>query len=144
MQVGVLGEQLRVGHLVVRLGPVRERFAVDGEQCGEVAATLADDDRLGDQLVLTEIALDLLRGDVLPGGSDDQVLLAAGHREIAVIVEAPDVTRVQPSVGVDELRRRGLVAEVARAHVAAPHEDLAVVGDAHLHSREWAGRRCRS
>ena len=49
-----------------------------------VRAAVADDDRLRDELRRLEVVLDVLRGDVLAAGGDEDVLLAVGDRDEAV------------------------------------------------------------
>ena len=62
------------------------------------------DDGLRDVLVLLEAVLEVGGRDVLAARGDDDVLLAAGDVEEAVLVDAADVAGVQPAVD-DRLAR---------------------------------------
>ena len=53
-------------------------------------------------------------------------------RSRPVVVEAAEVAGVQPAVGVDRLGGGDGIVEVALHDAVAAHQDLAVVGDAHL------------
>src|SRR5690606_18806581 len=60
---------------------------------------------------------------------DDDLLLAPGDAQEAVVVERAEVARAEPAV--DERLRRGLLVVVVPAeHVVALEQDLAVLGDA--------------
>lgn len=99
--------------------------------------------RVGDAGMFEEFLLDLRGVDVLPSSADD-VLDAAHEVDVAVLVDASQVSRVEP-----EVRERGdgagLVAEIAlekRVGLVAPQQHLArrvrrqrlveLVGDAEL------------
>ena len=84
-----------------------------------------DDGGFGDGGVLDEGVFDLDRRDVLAAGDDD-VLLAVGDGEVAVVVDPPAVTGVEPSVADDLGGVCGLLPVAAEDGVAAG-EDLAVV-----------------
>ena len=77
------------------------------------------------------------RRDVLAGRGDEQLLLAAGDRQVAGVVELADVTAVEPAVVVDGLGRRIRVVVVAAEDDAALDQHLAVVGD--LDGGAWHG-----
>ena len=82
-------------------------------------------------------------GDVLAAGGLDQVLLAVGDLQAALVVELADVTGGQPAVGQQGLGvDLGQVA-VAAHDVRAAQQHLAVLGDHDLGARAAAGRRCR-
>ena len=51
-----------------------------------------------DERRLAVDGLDLFRVDVLARAEDDQLLLAAGDRQPALVVQPPEVARVQPAV----------------------------------------------
>src|SRR5918992_1490361 len=88
-----------------------------------------------------DAVLDLLWGDVLSTGRDDEVLLTVGDLQVAVLVKLTDVAGVHPSLGIDQLTGRRLILVVTGAHVAAPRQDLAVVGDLQLDSRQRGADR---
>ena len=113
---------------------------VERDQRDQVGPPVADHDALGDERVLLDLGLEVRRGDVLAARGDDDVLLAAGDRQVAVVVELADVAGVQPAVD-ERLPRRLLVLVVALEDVRAPDQDLAVVGDLDLAARERAADR---
>ena len=104
-EIGVGGQLLVVRHLAPLVRPLRQRLGVERQQRRQVAPALADDDGLGDERVALQLHLDVLGRDVLPGGGDDEVLLPAREPEIAVGVERSQVTRVHPTLGVEQLGR---------------------------------------
>jgi len=67
--------------------------------------TVSDQDELIDELALEEQILDRLGCDVLSPGTDEQMLLPIGDHEMPFAVEHPDVSRVEPAILVDDLRR---------------------------------------
>ena len=62
--------------------------------------------------------------DVVAAGIDDDFLGAADDVQTPVVVEAPEIARVQPSVA-QNLGGRGLVAIVALHHVRPVCDNLA-------------------
>ncbi len=83
----------------------------------------ADDGHLGHGLVLDEPVLDLDRVDVL-AAPDDQVA-APALEEQQPVVDATEVARGVPPVGVEHPVRGLLVAPVPQEHLGALHVDLA-------------------
>ena len=108
-----------------------ERGEVGHDQGRDEGLPVAVDDGLVDVRVVGQEALQRHRGDVLAAGGDDEVLLAVGDRQVAVLVERPHVARVQPAVDDRGLRRLWVVP-VAEHDVRPSGEDLAVVGDPDL------------
>ena len=102
------------GLLVVGPSPTFDSDLVERQQRGEVPASVADDDGLADQRIGREIGLDVLGRDVLAVRGDDQVLLAPGDAQVAVIVERAEVAGTQPAVVVDEGVRCVLVVPITR------------------------------
>src|SRR4051812_30956827 len=101
--------------VVLHVG-LRERRAVahadDGtDLLAETIVRDADDRGLGDVGVLVERGFDLGRVDVL-ATADDDVLDAVDDEQVAVLVDAADVARVEPAVG-ERLGRRLVETEVA-------------------------------
>ncbi len=93
----------------------------------------ADDGGLGDSGELVQHALDVFRKDVQALGRHDHFLLAPADVELSLVVERADVAGMEPAV----LERgaclfRGVV--VPARDVLAAHEDLAILGDSHLHA----------
>ena len=66
----------------------------------------------------------------LPPAVTMSLLLAAGDRQEAVVVDRAEIAGLEPAVG-ERLVGGLLVAPVAAEHHAAAHQQLAVVGDAH-------------
>src|SRR5690606_22849307 len=90
----------------------------------------ADEQALADERVGTDAVLEHRGRDVLATGGDDDLLLASGDAEEAVVVERAQVARAEPSV-LERLRGGLGVPAVAPRDVRALDEDLAVVGDLH-------------
>ncbi len=130
-----VGDQL----LVVRRGdplllrPGLERLEVRHQQRREELPAVADHHRLADEAAPLQRVLDRRRRHVLAVGVDDQLLLAVGDPQEALGVDLADVAGVEPPLGVDHLRRLLLHVPVALHDVGALGEDLAVLGDPHLH-----------
>jgi hypothetical protein len=78
--------------------------------------------------MLPDPVLQQAGGEVLAARGDDDLFLAAGDREIAVRVEGPEVTGVQPAV-TQRARRVLGVAQIAGEDRPAAQQDLAVVGE---------------
>ena len=87
-------------------------------------------DRLGHGGHAQQHLLDLERADVL-AAADDDVGLAVGDGQVAVVVEDADVTGVVPAVVVECFRGQ-LVVGVAQAQIRTAAEDLAVLGQPDL------------
>src|SRR5205823_3002907 len=64
--------------------------------------------------------------------------------EMTVRAELSDVAAVHPAVPVDRVLGLGGIAKVADHHVAAPHQDLAVLAQPHLDARKWDANRWRA
>ena len=73
---------------------------------------------------VAEAALDVVGVHVLAVRRDDDVLEAPEDLEAALLVDAPEVARVEPPVRVDRLASR-LRVGVAEHHVGAACDDLA-------------------
>ena len=84
-----------------------------------------------DVLVRLDRVLDRLRRDVLAARGDDDVLLAIGDADEAVLDDA-DVAGLEPALGVDRVARRVGLVVVALHDVRAARQDLAVLRDLHL------------
>ena len=82
-----------------------------------------------DQGVGAQPVLEHGRGDVLAAGGDQDLLLAAGDPDEALVVDLAEVAGVEPAVGVERLGGRRVVVPVAGEDLAAPEQQLAVVGD---------------
>src|ERR1035437_1261170 len=141
------GQQVRilvkVGHAGIRrlAGlhlPWRERLRIDGDQGADERTPVADHDALADQPVRPQPVLEHHRGHILARGGDQDVLLAAGDREVAIFVERAEVTTVEPAILVEHLQGRLVVVPVTREDVATLDEHLAVGRDANRASGDRA------
>ena len=111
------------------VAPGREDLGVDRDQGADERLVVADHHALADQRVGPQPVLQHSGGDILATGRDDQLLLPAGDREVALVVQLADVAGAEPAVTADRLRGGGLVVPVAAEHHVAPEQHLAVVGD---------------
>src|SRR5450755_4953851 len=75
----------------------RHLLGVERDQRHEVGAAVAEDDGLRDPSIVPQRVLEVRGRDVLAPGRDDDVLLAAGDEQEAVLIEAPEVAGVQPT-----------------------------------------------
>src|SRR5450631_1872342 len=110
--------------------PWPERLSVDGDQGPDERTLFANHHALTDQPVRPQPVLEYRRSHILARGGDQDVLLAAGDREVAVVVELAEVTAVEPDVPVEHLARRLVVVPVALKDVATLDEHLTVLPDA--------------
>ena len=129
-QLGVVRQFGQAGRGQLRVPPLPglQGLLVESHQAGDVGPAVPHHHALADQRMRAQPVLQHRRGDVLAPGGDDDVLLPAGHPQVAVVVELTQVAGVQPAVGVDHLGGRGLVVPVTGEDVRPGHEDLAVVG----------------
>src|SRR5262245_8560838 len=122
-------EHLGVGERRAGLAPheghahFRQARVGEAHHSGQVDAAEAHQERL-----------DLHRVDVLAADLE-HVLVATHEAEVAILAHHAHVTRVQPAVAVERLRRLGGLAVVALHRHVAPHEDLAG------HARRLIGAR---
>ncbi|EAU63461.1 hypothetical protein STIAU_1845 [Stigmatella aurantiaca DW4/3-1] len=119
------------------LGQGARRLRVQRQQRHQVLAPLADDDRVGDRGHRLEQGLDVRRRGLLAARGDDDLLLPAGDVGEALRVQDAHIPGVQPPV-LQQLRGGLVILVVAHAHVAPPDEQLAVLGDPHLHAHQGA------
>src|SRR6185369_11107802 len=83
-----------------------------------------------------ELGLDVRGRDVLAPRVDEDVLLAIDDLEKAVLGPTADVARAEPAVLGERGGGCGRVLEVAREHVRATREDLAVGVELQLERRQ--------
>src|SRR5581483_1167153 len=126
-------------HELLRVSPAGgNRVLVERDQGGDVRASVADDERLRDETRRLERVLEVLRGDVLAAGGDDQVLLAVGDPEEAVRVDLADVARAEPAVLGERRGGRLRILVVPGEDGVAADEDLAVLGEPDLAALDGA------
>src|SRR5262249_7905730 len=110
-----------------------DQIDVQRDQRREIVSAVADDDDLRNELVRLKKVFDVLRGDILTAGGDDEVLLTVGDDQTAGVVESAEVGRMVPAVG-QRLAGGDRVFEIAFKYVAAPDENFPVVGQPDLHT----------
>ena len=76
-----------------------QRLRVEGDQRGDERAAVADDHALADQRVGADPVLEHGGRDVLAARGHQDLLLAAGDPQEAVVVELAEVAGVEPAVG---------------------------------------------
>ena len=111
---------------------------VEGDQRADERPAVTDDDALVDEQVGAQPVLEHGRGDVLAARGHQDLLLAPGDPDEALVVDLADVAGVEPAVGVAGLGGRLVVLPVAGEDLAAAEEQLAVVGDPD--AVPWTGR----
>ena len=132
---GLLHRHIAVEALAFQ--PGAQRLLVKRHQRGDERALVAEHQRLRDELAALDDLFDRAGGDVLAAGGDDQILLAAGDVQEAVVVDAGPGRRCvyQPS-SVNESFGRLLVLVVLREHRGALDLNLLVLGDTQLEPGE--------
>ena len=113
------------------LGELHHVLLVDDDDRADEFPLVADDDRVVDVGRELQQVLDVLRGDVLPAGGDDQVLLPVGDLEEPLRIDLAHVPGVHPAV-VERLPGRLFILVVSLEDPLVADEDLAVLGDPHL------------
>src|SRR5207253_1887399 len=83
-----------------------------------------------------EATLDLLGGNVLSARGLEQVLLAIGYAQEAVLVDRADVARLEETGLVEDILRLVGFVVVAAHDERTADEDLAVGGEPALHARD--------
>src|SRR6185295_4035249 len=94
-------------------------------------ALVARHHRLHDLGLQRQHALDPLRRDIVALVVDDQILLAVGDLDPALLVEVPDVARCQPTV-LEHTSGLFFVAPIAAHDELTANHDFAILGDAHF------------
>ncbi|MNX71346.1 hypothetical protein D3C86_1026580 [compost metagenome] len=123
------------------LGLLEEVLEVGHDQGGDEVAAVADHHGLGDEGAQGEGPLDGLRRDVLAVRHHQDLLLAIGDGQVAVVAQGAHVAGAQPAVGGDGLAGGLFVVEVAEHDVGAAGQDLAVLGDLDLDVGEGLAHR---
>ena len=121
--------------------PGYECFLVEGDERGNERTGIADHHRLADQWVRSNPILQRRRRHVLPGASDDQLLLPSSDTQIAIVVKITDVAGLEPSIGVEDIRCGLLIAPVSLEDLRTFGKYLAIGGDtnARAHQRPAHG-----
>src|ERR1039458_266931 len=108
---------------------------VDGEQGGEVGEAVADQQHLADERLHFEKTLHARGIDLLAGGGDDQLFLAAGDEDVAFAIGVAEVAGVQEAVAQDFRCGDGVV-EVTGKQTGTLDEDLVIVAERDLDTGE--------
>src|SRR6202049_3057722 len=108
---------------------------IERDQHDRVGPRVAVHHRLGDPATLLEVVLDVRGRQVLAAGGDDDVLLAPGDREVAVLVDRAEVARVQPSI-LDRAEALVRAVVVALEDLRAFDKDLSRLSDPQLDPRK--------
>src|SRR5262249_41979093 len=110
------------------LGPGDDLLGVERYQAAQEWTPVAVHHRLRHVAVLLHRVLPVGRSDVLATRRDDDVLLATGDEQVAVLVDLAEVAGVQPAVD-HRLLGRVVVLVIAPEDVRALDQYLAVLGD---------------
>ena len=109
---------------------------IGNEHGDEVRPAVAEYHRLGDFRLERQIAFNVRRRDRLAAGIFDEVALAVGDPDIAVVIEEADIAGLEPAV-FEGSRGRFRVVPVALHDVVAGHQDLTISGDLDPDPVEW-------
>ncbi|MDD9985441.1 MAG: hypothetical protein OXQ31_04130 [Spirochaetaceae bacterium] len=112
----------------------------DGVHLRSAVGIQPDHGRVGDRRVGLQHLLHVLGIDVAAVGQDDHVLLAALDVEVALRVQEALVAGLVP-LSIERARRLLRRLPVALGDVRPAHQDLAVVGDAHVDARHRPAHR---
>src|SRR6266446_9404418 len=108
---------------------------IGNEHGDEIRPAVAEYHRLGYFRLERQIAFNVRRRDRLAAGSLDEVALAVGDPDIAVVIEEADIAGLEPAVFEGPRRRLGVVP-VPLHDVVTGDQDLAVTRDLHPHPVE--------
>ena len=122
------------GHALVAR-PGQRPFGFGNDNADKIGPLVTIDHRLGDLVLQGQHAFDALRSDIVALVVDDDVLLAVGDDEMAVLVEMADVAGVEPAV-LQHAMAFGVVHPIAVHHQFAAYQYLAVAGDPDLDTIE--------
>src|SRR5450756_2962658 len=93
-----------------------------------------------DQRQVHQLRLNICRRYVFATRSNEQVFFTTRHIQVAISIKMTQVTAVQPAV-YQGLRRLVGSPQIALKDVRSMDQDLTVVSDAHLRSRQWLAYR---
>src|SRR3954469_8602869 len=110
--------------------PFERLELVYDQGCGVLPA-IAEEHGFGDDRAALEDRFDRLRCDLFAAGSDQQILLAVGDRQVALRIDVSDVTGVKPTT-LERGRGRLRFVEVPLHDVRPAREDLSVLRNAQL------------
>nr|WP_324190853.1 hypothetical protein [Nocardia nova] len=88
--------------------------------------------------------LDVGRGKVLARSGDDQFLLAVDDPDEPVVIDARDVTGMQPALGVEGLAGAGGLIAVAAHDLRSTHQQFTIGRRRHLHRVQSPADAARS
>src|ERR1035437_2839195 len=93
-----------------------------------------------DQRQVHQLRFNICRRYVFATRGNQQVFFTTRHIQVAITIKMTEVTAVQPAV-YQGLRRLITAPQIALKNVRSMHQDLTVVSDAHLRSRQWLAYR---
>src|SRR6266403_361427 len=111
-------------------------IGIGNEHSDEIGPAVAEYHRLGYFRLERQIAFDVRRRDRLAAGTLDEVALAVGDPDVAVIIEEADIAGLEPAV-FEGSRGRFRVVPVALHDVVASHQDLTISGNLDPDPVEW-------
>ena len=127
--------QRHVGGQAVVAEPGRQHLGIKRHEGGDERFLVAHDDDLADDRVGSDRVFERRRRDVLAAGRHDDLLLASRDRQEALVVERPEISRLEP-VAVERGGRCLGVLPVLLEDVDAADLHLAVIGEAHTDAGE--------
>ena len=95
---GIGGERAEILGRAVRGAMSGGEVGIGNEHGDEIGAAVAEHHRLGDFRLERQIAFDARRRDRLAAGILDEVALAVGDPDIAVVIEEADIAGLEPAV----------------------------------------------
>ena len=122
---------MQIGRQPLVAGKGQRPFGFRHHHAHQIGPAVAIDHGLGDLVLQGEHAFDALGSNVVALVVDEDILLAIGDHQMAILVEMADVASVEPAV-LQRFVALGVVHPVTVHHQFAAHEDLAIAGDLHL------------
>src|SRR5438876_1126271 len=110
-------------------------ITIEGDQGRDKRTAVTEHDRLADASVAAELGLHRPRRHVLSARGLEQVLLAIGDLQVAVLVELADIAGLEPAIHQVLVSRPGILV-VTGKDIAAFHQDLPIVRDPNLDTRK--------
>jgi len=127
LKVSIVAEDREIRRLGVLFGPGGKEFAIGDEYGDEVRLAVAVDHGLVDFGLEGQCRLDALRGDVVAAAADDNIFLAIGDPNEAIVVDLTDVAGVDPAIAQGLGGGIGIVPVPVHRQLAA-NQYFAVVG----------------
>src|SRR5690349_17353678 len=116
-------------------------FKIGHEQGRQMLAPVADDAGLRNRRIRIQPLLEVRWRHVLAAGKHDNLFLAVGYSDVAVIVDARDVAGMEPSLAIEGLAGFLFELVIARHHVGTANQQFAVRRGAYFDLEEGASDR---